>query len=761
MARKEVRYFSAIAIAAIVMIAAFRLTANSEAKIGLIGFDGPRMMLLAKASEKTGIRVAGISPDRLLGEDLPSHDLIYLNVHGLNINEAVTKALDQMKAKGTKVVALGGNRDLVQQVSNVDLKAEHPELMDYWRYGGLENYKRLLSYSDIQFSNASGQVEAPIPTPSDGIYHPDSEDIFTSYSDYDKWYKAQEGYKAESPMVVMTGSVGWQTGDTATTDAVIRRFEKEGVRVAAIFGREKRLEMIKEAKTDAIVTRAHGRWQGNQGPAFLEENDIPLIHSTWLSETVEDWMTGGKKPNGRGMAMNVSVPELDGAVEPMAIAGRGVNDEGYAIRVPIPERIERVVERTLGWIRLQRTSNPNKRVAIVYYAGPGKGDIGGGGLDVYPSLVTFLERMKKAGYQVNDIPDKDALRAMVDSFGRNVGSWAPGELERLVKNEQVVMLPLETYKAWFKEILSPKNQERVIKAHGEAPGNGMVYIKEGKEYLVIPQVPMGNVVLLPQPGKGGDEDDETIYGADATPPPHQYLAVYFWLEKGFKAEGLVHYGTHGNLEFLPGKPAIMTGDDWGDLLVGTMPNIYVYIMDDVGEALTAKHRSYAAIVSYLTPPLVEADIYGDLKVLQNLIHHYKNADDGMLKVEYSRDVTNKFTELKLDLDLGITIKEGLMTEDQIKEVDAYLHRLAAEKMPDGLHVHGKVPETDALVPIVRSMIGDNYLETLAEILPFEETVDEETKHEIAKEKGEALLRYVLVDGLTQEAALKKVMAARE
>lgn len=756
---KKLYYIMVVIVVFLGLVGAYRLL-SKEGKIAFIGFEGSYLMMLDEASKETGVRITSVPIQKIVEGYLGAYNVIFLNIHGLNITDEIASVLEKVKGKGIKIVALGARDDPVQQISNVDVEKDYPELYKYLDYGGIENFKRFLIYSAVKFCNVARKIEEPLPTPSDGIYHPDAEDVFTSYKKYKEWYELVGKYRSDAPTVAITGNFGWKTGETASTDYMIRLFEEKGVNVVAIFGFTKRLQMISKAQVDAIVTKAHGRWyNGDKGTEFLEQNDIPLIYSTWLSEDIEEWQKSSK-PANRMLAMNVSVPELDGAVEPIAIEGQSRNSKGYFVRSPIPERIERVVERTLGWIRLKKTPNAQKRVAIVYYAGPGKGDIGGGGLDVYQSLENFLKHMKEKGYQITSIPDKDDLKELINSSGRNVGSWAPGEIEKLVNDGRAILLPLEQYKRWFKEELSSTNQERVLQAHGEPPGQGMVYTKEGKSYFIIPQIPLGNVVLLPQPGKGGDEDDETIYGSDAIPPPHQYLAVYLWLGRGFQAHGLVHYGTHGNLEFLPGKSAVLSGDDWSDLLLGKMPNVYIYIMDDVGEALTAKRRSYAAIISYLTPPLVDSDIYGDLKILQGLIHKYKGEDVyEALKVEYRKDITDKVKELRLDLDLGMNVGSALMSDEQIKTLDSYLHRLAQEKIPKGLHIHGKVPETKELLPIINGMLGEEFHDELAKVLPIEKTIDEETRAEILKEKGEQLLTYVFIDGLTKESALKKIASS--
>lgn len=741
------------------VVAAVRLL-RGQPRIAFIGYSGSSLMMLDQAGQETGIRVAFLSHQEMVKERLKRYGVIYLNLHGTHLTEPMVQALDEAKAKGTRVIASGGDVDLlqIQKFSNVDVARHHPKLSQYWEYGGLENYKRFLTYLTVKFNHAAKPIQDPVPTPEDGLYHPAAKEVFASYEGYLAWYQGRSKYHSKAPTIVLYPASGWKSGDTATINDLVHRFEEKGANVFPLFGRKQVFQMIKKAQADLVIDVGHGRWAGGKGVEFLKESDLLLLKGISLrfgdSISRKDWEKGSRGMGGGALAVSVAIPELDGMIEPLVISSVETTPQGYTLETPIPERADRLVERALGWVRLKRTPNPEKRMAVIYYKS-NKGHIGGGGLDVPPSLVNFLKQMKARGYRIGPIPDPEGLRKIMDASGSNVSAWAPGDLERLAQSKSVLLLEVETYRQWFKEALSPENQRRVLQAHGEPPGKGMVYRKGEKAYLVIPKIDLGNVILLPQPSRGGDEEDEAIYGRGGTPPPHQYLAAYLWLDRGFKAHALLHYGTHGNLEFLPGKQVGLSQDDWSDLLLGGMPNVYLYIMDDVGEALTAKRRSYAAITSHLTPPIVTSEIYGELMVLQDLVRKFKSQEDGAVREEYRASITQKVREMKLEPELEVDLSRGLLSDEQVQRLANHLHHLAEEKIPVGLHVHGQVPPVSALVPILTEMLGSRFLEDLSRVIRVEGK-DEAERREALRKKGQELLKLYLTDGLPAEQAIQRM-----
>lgn len=758
--KKRTRLFLVSIVALHLVFLGLWLFLWRASQIAFVGYSGSTLKMLTRASENTAVKIRLLTRDGILREKLTRFKVLFVQVHGTPLSEEMVKRLEAAKARGVTVVATGGRREAPDPLSSPNVKEQNPDLLEYWRNGGLENYQRFLRYGSVRVCRARGAVEAPNKTPEDGLYHPEAPGVFTEVAAYLSWYKKTPHYRPGAPLIAIDPATGWRDGETAVTDELVRQFEAKGANVLPIFGHHQKAQILLEAKPDLIVNHLTmpPRWMFGNAPEFLKQMDIPLITTVSLGIggrlSREQWLLDPRGMGSMGTAISLAFPELDGAIEPLVIDSWETDADGFNYRAPMPDRVARLVERALGWAKLRRTPSQEKRVAVLYFKSA-KGHVGGGGLNVPSSLVAFLRRMKAAGYDLSTPTDEKTLLDWMDEAGRNIHSWAPGELEKLAASSRVTLLDVAQYRQWLREELSETNLKKVLSTHGEPPGATMCVRKEGREFFVIPKIPLGKVLLLPQPGRGGDETNETIYGTEAPRPPHQYLAVYLWLKRAFDAPAVIHYGTHGNLEFLPGKQAGLTNDDWSDLLIGDMPNVYVYIMDDVGEALTAKRRSYAAIVSHLTPPIVTAGIYGDLRSLQNLIHDLEDLEEGPLKAEYRKQVAEKVKALRLDLDLDMKLSGPALTDEQIKNVDKHLHRLASEKIPKGLHIHGQPPDLKEMLPILVEMLGESFIGQFAKFAA-ESAPDKETQLEEAKRKAETFLAAVLFEGLSPDLALTQL-----
>ncbi len=228
----------------------------------------------------------------------------------------------------------------------------------------------------------------------------------------------------------------------------------------------------------------------------------------------------------------IALPELDGIFESIVVAGqvKKPNSDVY-VTVPIEEQMNWLVARAVSWINLRRESNVQKKICSYLLSSrtsgkDGVGVMSEGGLNTYESLVNFLQALKDHGYDVGDhVPTVDMLSAQMQLYGKNVGVWAPGELELMVNSGKVELIPLEEYMQWFNS-LPQSNREAVINLWGEPPGDIMVCEKDGQKYIVIPMVKYGNVLLAPQPMRSKDQNSTAMFTDEAVPPTHQYIAFY-------------------------------------------------------------------------------------------------------------------------------------------------------------------------------------------------------------------------------------------
>ncbi|RJS72681.1 MAG: cobaltochelatase subunit CobN, partial [Candidatus Syntrophoarchaeum sp. WYZ-LMO15] len=689
-------------------------------------------------------------PESYKNLNLSDQDAIFLWMIGYPVQDAVHDTVLEAKDKGAGVITIGFT-DLYN-LSSVNLSSpEYADIATYWANGGTENMRRLFIFigvklCDIPVSDFGvDEIPSPVVIPQFGIYHPDAKaeaegiqglGIFSSIDDYLTWYKSTGRFNESAPTIgIHYYYVSGKYGSYETLDPLIKKIEDKGANVifASFSYKDPNTTtyFLKDGKPlvdSVIILNSFRLWHHaeDEGIGYLQQlNVAPIkgIMSYYMNETV--WNeSNGLSPSE--VAWQVALPELDGETEFILFSGKEkdpVSGE-YCYR-PFDYQLEWITDRAISWAELHRKSNAEKKVAIIYYNhGGGKDNLGASYLDIVPSLTDLLDAMKGEGYDVEgEVPSEDELLDLMLHQGRNVGTWAPDELERMVESGTVILLPASEYESWFNELPEDEQQE-VIEKWGEPPGEIMVYENETGEYLVIPGVKLGNVLLAPQPTRGWLQDQAILYHDKELPPHHQYIAFYLWLKKEYGADAIVHFGTHGTQEWLPGKEtALSAEEDWPAILIQDLPVVYPYIMDNVGEGTQAKRRGQAVIVDHLTPPIVAGGLYGDLSLMHERIHRYLTTENTTLKGEYRETITGLYENLTLSEDLGVTPDElramnETAFEDFINgELHEYLHDLASEFMPYGLHILGSPPDGWKLVSMVESMLGSEFEEHIAEVYP--------------------------------------------
>lgn len=695
-------------------------------KILLVGFADQFVILAEKASQRSGVRIETWSREHVDDESVQSfpfarYKVIFVNgLRAEPYTPAVRTGLEAASNAGSRVIVLPPRQASVHRVGNADYEGEEKPVAGYHANGGVENWARMLRFAAATYLGEKHAVEPPLEMPDSGFYHPGSEEILTETKAYLDWSRKSGRWQEGAPTVVLDFASGWKTGMTAGTDALIEAFERRGFNSAAIFGSQRTAEYLGELKPDLIVSRSHGRlYQGDRGVHLLATAvDAPVIRGLTLMferKTLDEYRQTLDGVKGPGLTIGTVVSELDGTIEPILLEALRQDEHGRRLEAPIEERIEKLVDRAERWIRLRRLGNQEKKVAIVYFAGIGKADFTAAGLNVPRSLTRFLRGMREAGYRVDGAPaNPDALLAMMLAKGRNISESEPGEMERFIASADVTLLPVDEYAKWFARL--PESMRRAVtEAYGPPPGTFMVARRDGKDYFVIPNFRFGNVTLLPQPARGAVMDSKLAH-SDTVPPPHQYLAVYWWLQNELRADALVHYGTHGTYEFLPGRPVGQLDDDWSDRVVAALPNVYVYTMDNVGEALLAKRRGSAVMVSHQTPPIVAAQLSDsdeDFAELYRSTQRFVHQEPGALKEQMRAEIRKLARAKKLDADLRFDWTAKAPTDDEIRELDQYLDDLEEAKIPVGLHIHSQPNQPAELALTITEILGRPFVERVA------------------------------------------------
>jgi magnesium chelatase subunit H len=341
---------------------------------------------------------------------------------------------------------------------------------------------------------------------------------------------------------------------------------------------------------------------------FLRELNRPFRSAVSLDmQTVEAWQDSLTGLNPVQAGMQIAIPELDGATEPFVYGGVRA---GGCEPEPLEERCRRVARRLKRWNRLQSTRRSKLRLAmLVFCFPPNKGNVGtAADLDVFPSAWEMLRALKRDGYEVEVPASADELRE------RLLG----GNSERFGATANVAYrMSVDEYKQECAYV------EEIEAEWGSAPGT----INSAGNELLIQGIQLGNLFLGVQPTFGYEGDPMRLLMARSGAPHHGFMALYTYLEKVFRADAVMHVGTHGALEFMPGKQVGLSAECWPDRLIGELPNIYIYSVNNPSEGSIAKRRSYAELISYLTPPIESAGLYKDLAALKESLMAYRQATD--------------------------------------------------------------------------------------------------------------------------------------
>gem|GEM_PF-8887 len=668
----------------------------SPTRIAILNFRDFQFDEMLESNKNSWIRLSKLELPDLEKSSLRGFDCMFVFGRGLNFTEAQARIMKQASERGMRIYVSGATNPAMD-VTN--LGADHLEVVaSYFENGSRRNLESLLEYSRRFLDGKrlfAGDPAAPVVIPSDAFFHVGEDAFFPDLAAFETYRKEKSISKPGEPRIALVTSIfGPRSANRAYVDELIGRLEGQGINVYPIAGFLKRLDYLKEVDPSLVIYIPHGRLAAGRAEecvSWLAEKGIPLICPIDVFENHDEWVASQKGMQGGMMSQNILMPELDGGIEPFAISAQFPNERGLNVPKALPERMDKLVSRVRHWLSLREKPNSEKKIAIVYFKGPGQNAMVASGMEVGASLLNLLKSLQQAGYRTGDLPlDGKAMEDEIRRRGPVLGPYAKGEIEAFVKNGQPEFIRAADLESWERKQLDPQMYEAVVKQYGQAPGEYLGVDHEGVKCIALPRLQFGNVVVLPQTLPAiGDDTERLVHGAKQA-PPHSYLATYLWARHGFQADALLHFGTHGSLEFTPWKQNALSDLDWPDALVGDLPHIYVYVINNIGEAVIAKRRSYATIVSHLTPPMTESGLYGPLKNLQDTIGRYDSTTDEALQAELEKSIRKLVFELNLHKDLKLDIADSkALTEDQIEEVHDYLHSVADEKITRGLYVLGR------------------------------------------------------------------------
>jgi magnesium chelatase subunit H len=586
----------------------------------------------------------------------------------------------------------------------------------YWLGGSPENLENFLLMLADKYvlkgvekqSFASVEYQAPVVYPDMGIWHPLAPSMFEDVREYLNWYRSRKDISSDlkDPLAPCVGLVLQRThlvtGDDAHYVAIVQELESLGAKVLPVFAGG--LDFSKPVDAyfyepttnkplvDAVISLTGFALVG--GPARQDHpkaidalkrlNRPYMVALPLVFQTTEEWMDSDLGLHPIQVALQIAIPELDGAIEPIILSGRdGTTGKAIALQ----DRVEAVAQRALKWANLRRKPKLNKKVAITVFSfPPDKGNVGTAAyLDVFGSIYEVMKALKNNGYDLPELPES-AEALMQEVIHDAQAQYASPELNIAYK------MSVPEYEA-----LTPYSQ-RLEENWGPPPG----HLNSDGQNLLIYGKHFGNVFIGVQPTFGYEGDPMRLLFSRSASPHHGFAAYYTYLERVWQADAVLHFGTHGSLEFMPGKQMGMSGDCYPDQLIGTIPNLYYYAANNPSEATIAKRRSYAETISYLTPPAENAGLYKGLKELSELIASYQTLKETGRGIPIVNSIMDKCRMVNLDKDINLPETDAKdMSADERDNIVGSVYRklmeIESRLLPCGLHIIGKPPSAEEAI----------------------------------------------------------------
>lgn len=639
--------------------------------------------------------------------------LILVSLHGgVGYWRYGVEQLVELASRGVQLILVPGDDRPDPELTGLGtVTGEAAErLWHYLRQGGKSNAVNLFHCLASQWLGRDYSWDEPQPLPRTSVYHPGKPN-----ARLEDWYSHWATDYPVAPLLFYRSHL--QAANTAFIDVFCERLQAAGLNPLPIAVASLKdsacLEQVEawldEVGAEVLINTTGFALSSPERPNLRPlRRDIPVLQAICAQDNQPGWEASEQGLGARDLAMHIALPELDGRIitRPVSFKDMAWRSERSQSDVVCyrahPERMDFVAELARRWVELARLPNGQKRVALVLANYPTRdGRIGNGvGLDTPAAALNILKALQAEGYPVAALPDSGT------QLIHQLLGGVTNDLEHIDQRPCAQSLSLADYQAAFAR-LPEANRQAVLQRWG-TPEQDPMY-RGGR--LMVAGLRFGLTFVGIQPARGYQVDPSAVYHDPDLVPPHGYLAFHFWLRHAFAADAVIHVGKHGNLEWLPGKGVGLSAQCWPDALLGPLPNIYPFIVNDPGEGAQAKRRTQAVIIDHLMPPLTRAETYGPLRHLEQLADEFYEAQllDPRRARELQRDILELVKANHIDRELQL---EGQLDDAALwlPRLDTYLCDLKESQIRDGLHIFGQSPQArlriDTLLALLRVERGD-------------------------------------------------------
>lgn len=585
----------------------------------------------------------------------------------------------------------------------------------YYINGSRFNYEGFLATTAALLRKTGGGaslegIPPPLEFPRSAVYHPRAPGrVFATPGDFLAW--AEAGGTKRPPVIGIAIHQSYIASEqTAFIDDLVSRIEQAGALAMPFYGPVMEdmgpaISIGGKPLPDVIInTQIMLNPEGRKRE--FEALGIPVIQATpYRKGDAADWAADPQGVQLMDVPFYLAQGEYAGIADAMIAAATRKDDDQVTA---IPEQAQAVAAKALALVRLQRTTDADKRLTVFFWNyPPGEKNLSASYLNLPRSLASTLAALRGAGYDTQP-QDEEVLVATLQRL--LTPFYRDDALPGLLRDGLAELFPVAEYKAWLAR--QPQAVQReMAQRWGEPEKSSMVLRRNGEAFFVVPRAKFGKVVILPQPPRGEkwENQEKALYHSTRAGPSHFYLAAYLWARAQWRTDAFIHYGTHGSQEWLPGKERGLSVSDYPLLAIGDVPVVYPYIVDNIGEALQAKRRGRAVTVTHQTPPFAPAGLHDRLVQIHDLLHAWLAQDSGAVRDKLAEDLLRKVRAERIERDMGWDDKR--LAADFAGFVNAlhdHLHELGQTAQPLGLHAFGSAPQERHRIATVLLMLGRDF-----------------------------------------------------